>query len=163
MAKTGTAVVTHTYVSPDHQHCPHIIISAQPTTSLELPDLMILGQIHLISSQSTDLIFILRSCWPLRYKFDGGVGLIEMLQEHFQVSSSCLDTENILHQQITTHPIAWEQYLGVCFLGFPWRYLGSCRISDSLAQIKGDVVYRHVMPRPLDSRYATPTNSSYNI
>jgi len=41
--------------------------------------------------------------------------------------------------------------------------IGSCRISDSLAQTKGGVVYRYVMPRPLDSRYATPTNSSYNM
>ena len=41
--------------------------------------------------------------------------------------------------------------------------LGSCRISDSLAQTKGGVVYRHVMPHPPDSRYATPTNSSYNM
>ena len=43
--------------------------------------------------------------------------------------------------------------------------LGSCRISDCLAQTKEGVVYRHVMPRPLDSRYTVryampaPTNT----
>ena len=38
--------------------------------------------------------------------------------------------------------------------------LGSCRISDSLAQTKGGVVDRHVTPRPPNSRYDTPTNSN---
>ena len=38
--------------------------------------------------------------------------------------------------------------------------LGSCRISDSLAQTKLGVIYRQMMPRSPDSRYATPTNSS---
>ena len=44
-----------------------------------------------------------------------------------------------------------------------WKlhFLGSCRTADSLAQTKGGVVYRRVMPRPPDSYYATPTNSPY--
>ena len=42
------------------------------------------------------------------------------------------------------------------------RAIGSCRISDSLAQAKGGMVYRHVMPHPPHSRYAMPTNSLYN-
>ena len=56
-----------------------IIISAQPTTFLELPDLMILRQIHLISSQSTDPIFF----------FWGSVALMKMLKEPTSVHMDC--------------------------------------------------------------------------
>ena len=38
---------------------------------------------------------------------------------------------------------------------------GSCRISDSLVQTKGGMVYRHVMPRPPNSHYATPSYNMY--
>ena len=56
--------------------------------------------------------------------------------------------------------------IGACLISTPipslCKSVGSCRISDSLAQMEGGMVYRHMMPHPPVSRYTTPTNSSYN-